>query len=80
MQNFEKIAKFLKIQLAHFVDLEKRCKMSILLQKSVLIQPRTSPPKSSAELCGQQELNYRKKRELGERGPAVHGQGDQLDR
>ena len=37
--------KMLKINLAHFVDLEKCCKMSIWLQKSALIQPRTSPLK-----------------------------------
>ena len=37
-------AKISKTQLAHFVDLEKCCKMNIWLQKSVLIQPRTSPP------------------------------------
>ena len=36
----------MKIQLAHFVDLAKCCKMSIWLQKSVLIQPRTSLGKS----------------------------------
>ena len=30
---------------AHLVDLEKRCKMSIWLQKSASIQPRTSPIK-----------------------------------
>ena len=38
----EKNCKFLKIQLAHFVDLEKCCKISIWLQKSALIQPRSS--------------------------------------
>ena len=38
--------QILKIQLAHFVDLEKCCKMSIWLQKSVLIQPRTGLGKS----------------------------------
>ena len=37
--------KILKIQLAHFVDLEKRCNMCIWLQKSALLQPRTSPRK-----------------------------------
>ena len=45
LQNLQKFANNLKIQLAHFVDLEKCCKMSIWLQKSALIQPRTSPPK-----------------------------------
>ena len=52
LQNLQKFAKFcknfakiLKIQLTHFVDFEKRCKMSIWLQKSALIQPRTSSPK-----------------------------------
>ena len=30
---------------ANLVDLEKRCKMSIWLQKSASIQPRTSPYK-----------------------------------
>ena len=29
----------------NIVDLENRCKMNILLLKSALIQPRTSPPK-----------------------------------
>ena len=48
-------AKFLKIQLAHSVDLEKCCKMSIWLQKSVLIQPRTSLGKSDVSwLTGSQ--------------------------
>ena len=42
----ENFSKILKIQLAHFVDLAKCCKMSIWLQKSVLIQPRTSLGKS----------------------------------
>ena len=32
-------------RIANLVDLEKRCKMSIWLQKSALIQPRTSSPK-----------------------------------
>ena len=32
-------------RIANLVDLEKRCKMSIWLQKSASIQPRTSPLK-----------------------------------
>ena len=47
LQNF---ANFSKIQLAHFVDLEKCCKMSIWLQKSASIQPRSSPLKL-AKIC-----------------------------
>ena len=46
MQNF---ANFCKIKLDHFVDLEKCCKMSIWLRKSVLIQPRTSLGKSDLQ-------------------------------
>ena len=42
----ENCCRILKIRLAHFVDLAKCCKMSIWLQKSVLIQPRTSLGKS----------------------------------
>ena len=46
LRNFQFFSEFfceiLKFQLAHFVDLEKCCKMSIWLQKSALIQPRTS--------------------------------------
>ena len=42
----ENFGKILKIQLAHSVDLEKCCKMSIWLQKLVLIQPRTGLGKS----------------------------------
>ena len=42
LENFE----FVAVQrFANLVDLEKCCKMSIWLQKSALIQPRTSPPK-----------------------------------
>ena len=39
----------MKIQLAHFVDLEKCCKMSIWLQNLVLIQPRTRVGKCDDE-------------------------------
>ena len=41
-QNSEVLKRFLE---SFLVDLEKRCKMSIHLQRSVPIQPRTSPPK-----------------------------------
>ena len=44
-QILQNLAILSKIQVAHFVDLEKCCKMSIWLQKSALIRPRTSPPK-----------------------------------
>ena len=37
--------QILKIQLAHFVDLERCCKMSTWTQKSTSIQKRTSPLK-----------------------------------
>ena len=59
LQNFpefsifsEIFCKILKIQLAHFVDLEKCCKMSIWLQKSVLMQPRTGLGKSDVSWHG----------------------------
>ena len=53
---FEKFGKIIAIffensefgavqRIANLVDLAKRCKMSIWLQKSALIQPRTSPLK-----------------------------------
>ena len=35
-------AKFQEFQLDNLVDIEKCCKMRILLQNSVLIQPKTS--------------------------------------
>ena len=38
-------AKFRKFQLENLVDFEKCCKTHIYLQKSVPIQPRTSPIK-----------------------------------
>ena len=41
-QNSEVLKRFLE---SFLVDLEKRCKMSIHLQRSVPIQPRTNPPK-----------------------------------
>ena len=61
LENLHKIAKivtkfseFLEFgavqRIANIVDLEKRCKMSIWLQKSASIQPRTSPLKL-AKIC-----------------------------
>ena len=49
MQIFKIFVNFwriLKIQEEKLVDLEKCCKMSTWLQKSVLMQPRTSLGKS----------------------------------
>ena len=46
LQILPNFANFSKIQLAHFVEFEKSCKMSIWLQKSALIQPRTGLGKS----------------------------------
>ena len=41
LTKFSEILKFGAVQrIANLVDLEKRCKMSILTQKSALIQPR----------------------------------------
>ena len=57
VKNLQKIAKFSKNSFfenfeiaavqkdANLVELEKRCRTHIFLQKFVLIQPRTSPPK-----------------------------------
>ena len=47
-KNFVVFWRILKIQPDNFVDLEKCRKMSIWLQKSVLIQPRTGLGKSAA--------------------------------
>ena len=41
-QNLQNFAKFQKLQLENLVDFEKCCKTHILLQKSELIQPKTS--------------------------------------
>ena len=42
-RNFAENFEFRAVQrIANLVDLEKRCKMSIWVQKSALIQPRTS--------------------------------------
>ena len=41
-QNLQNIAKFQKFQLENLVDFEKCCKTHIFLQKSELIQPKTS--------------------------------------
>ena len=55
LTKFSVIFEFEAVQrIANLVDLEKRCKMSIWLQKSALIQPRTSPLKF-AHLAGKSE-------------------------
>ena len=41
-QNLQNFVKFRKFQLENLVDFEKSCKTHIYLQKSVLIQPKTS--------------------------------------
>ena len=42
LQNLKIIANFQQIQLDNLVDFEKCCKTHIFLQRSVLIQPKTS--------------------------------------
>ena len=49
-QNLQNSAKSQKNQLDNRVDFEKCCKTHIFLQKFVLIQPRTSPPKICKKL------------------------------